>query len=107
VTRTEEEILWEAFDSFELAVGYANRATAPDQLAIDAICMRIVAGVEALNKLTEERRVELFGESWANMRGIRNRVVHSYGYVDPRIILETARDDLPHVLSIITSENEN
>jgi hypothetical protein len=38
-----------------------------DQLVIDAICMRLSAGVEALARLGTETRDRLFGDAWPLM----------------------------------------
>lgn len=71
--RTEQEILEEAFDGFEPAVDYAERA----------------------------RRANRLDQQWNEMRAMRNRIVHGYEFVDADIVLRTAADDVPRVLAII------
>ena len=107
MTRTENEILWEAFDNLELVASYSTRSKTPDQLTLDAIGMRIIAGVESLAKLPDERRDELFGDSWAQMRAMRNRLVHGYEFVDSSIVIRTALEEVPQVMSIIATVLDN
>jgi len=103
VTRTEQEILEEALDSLELVASYVAREDRTKQLVLDAISMRIIAGVEALNKLDPQRREELFGDGWTHMRAMRNRIAHGYEFVDPEVVLETATRDVPRVLETINA----
>jgi uncharacterized protein with HEPN domain len=34
---------------------------------------------------------------WAQMRAMRNRVIHGYFFVDPKIVWTTVKDDLPRL----------
>ena len=49
-----------------------------DQKTIDAICMRLSAGIEALSGLSAADRVALFGDVWTQMWGMRNRIAHGW-----------------------------
>ena len=51
--RQRQELLGDALTHFELMEGYARRNTS-DQLVIDAICMRLSAGLEVLSSLDKE-----------------------------------------------------
>lgn len=64
-------------------------------LVIDAVCMRLSAGIEALVALDPNVREEIFGEVWPLMRGMRNRIEHGYLLVDTTIIRETSIHDIP------------
>lgn len=57
----------------ELANTYADNEDL-NQLVIDAICMRLSAGIEVLARLDSPVRSGLFGDSWQLMWGMRNRV---------------------------------
>ncbi len=35
---------------------------------------------------------------WAAITGIRHRVVHDYGHVDPDIVWDTVQEDVPAIL---------
>ncbi len=75
-----------------------------DQLVIDAICMRLSAGVEALAPLDTATRDRLFGDAWPLMWGMRNRVAHGYLLVDTDIVRRTLEHDIPPILTGIEAE---
>lgn len=62
MTRTPEEALREARTHFALMRQHAESDLA-DQLVIDAICMRLSAGVEALARLDTPTCDRLFGDA--------------------------------------------
>jgi uncharacterized protein with HEPN domain len=75
VIRTPEESLREAQTHSHLMVKHAQ-GDLTDQLVIDAVCMRLSAGVEALARLDTDTRDQLFGNAWPLMWGMRNRIAH-------------------------------
>jgi len=77
VSRTPEEVLRTALIHFERVQQYAAR-NLDDQVVIDAICMRLSAAIEALTKLQPDVAERLFGDAWADMWGMRNRIAHGY-----------------------------
>ncbi len=72
-----------------------------DQLVIDAMCMRLSAGLEVLNRLDPDVRDGLFGEDWPLMWGMRNRIVHGYLLVEPGIVRRTLDIDIPAIVDQI------
>jgi uncharacterized protein with HEPN domain len=60
---------------FEVVADYGS-GDLSDQRTIDAICMRLSAGIEALSGLSDADRVALFGDVWTQMWGMRNRIAH-------------------------------
>lgn len=108
MSRTGRERLLDAERHFQAAVRYAQEPNVIgcegaelDEKTVDAICMRIAAGVESLHALSPERREELFGNAWSRMWGMRNRISHTYSRVEPGVILATVRLDLPPLLAVI------
>ena len=96
MSRTPRERLADAALHLDAAIAYA--ADGPfDEETIDAICMRISAGIEALNALSPSRRNQLFGDQWPAMWGMRNRIAHTYSRVEVAVIIATVRDDLPEI----------
>jgi len=79
---------------------YADRDL-DDQVVIDAICMRLSAGVETLAALEPDFRNKLFGDDWPLMWGMRNRIAHGYMLVSPAIVRQTLHHDLPAIISRI------
>lgn len=97
MNRTSDELLREALVHLELATQYAAAAEF-NQLVVDAICMRLSAGIEVLARLDPDVRTTLFGSDWRLMWGMRNRIAHGYMLVNVDIVTETAQRDLPEIL---------
>jgi len=100
VSRDPAEILRDALAHFEIMQTHAERDL-DDRLVIDAVCMRLSAGIEALAALDPNVREEIFGEAWPLMWGMRNRIAHGYLLVDAAIIQQTVSQDVPSIMSRI------
>lgn len=92
--------LRDALAHFEVMQGYAQRDLS-DQLVVDAVCMRLSAGIEALAGLGVKRRQEMFGVTWTLMWGMRNRIAHGYLLVDEEIVRRTLQVDIPPIVARI------
>ena len=66
MTRKPEESLREAQAHFALMRRHAL-GDLDDQMVIDAVCMRLSAGVEALSRVDHATRERLFGDAWPLM----------------------------------------
>lgn len=106
MTRTPEESLREARTHFVLLFHHAQGDLA-DQLVIDAVCMRLSAGVEALARLDSPTRDRLFGDAWPLMWGMHNRIAHGYLLVDTDIVRRTVEHDIRPILVRIEAELTN
>jgi uncharacterized protein with HEPN domain len=77
-------------------VGAASfEAFAADRKTLDAVLYNLAVIGEAANALAAaigDRHPDL---PWAEMKGMRNIVVHEYFGVSPRILWETVTSDLP------------
>ena len=100
MTRTRDEVLRDALAHLAMTQDYATR-NLDDQLVIDAICMRLSAGLETLATLDASDRQALFGDTWLLMWGMRNRIAHGYLLVDSGIIRQTLHEDIPDILDRI------
>ncbi len=96
MSRTTSERLADATRHLDAAIRYAADGRF-DEKTIDAICMRISAGIEALNALSPSGREQLFGDQWPSMWGMRNRIAHTYSRVEVAVVIATVRDDLPEI----------
>lgn len=105
MSRTTRERLADATLHLDAAIAYADDG-ALDEKTIDAICMRISAGIEALNALSPSRRNQLFGDQWPAMWGMRNRIAHTYSRVEVAVVIATVRDDLPEIRARIRAHLE-
>lgn len=94
MTRNPQHHLATAKYHFSIAVEHGQRELT-DQVTIDAISLRIMAGVDALNELTPEAREALVGDAWRDMRAMRNRIAHAYDTVDSKRLEQTLREDIP------------
>lgn len=98
--RTDIELLGEARYHLSLAQEHAE-ADVESQRGIDAVCMRLAAGIESLSRLDEGTRADLFGGTWPAMWGMRNRIAHGYLLVETRIVRSTVERDVPSILALI------
>ncbi|WP_062465705.1 HepT-like ribonuclease domain-containing protein [Demequina maris] len=103
MNRTDAERIADARLHLATALEYGKPAPL-DQVRIDAICMRIAAGIEALNGLPPTSRDALFGASWPAMWGMRNRIAHTYARVERDVVVATLRDDIPAVIAALDGE---
>ena len=99
-SRTTVQLLSEALEHLEAAETYASRDLT-DQVVIDAIALRLSAGIEALGQLSDAERVGLLGDTWPAMRGMRNRIAHGYAGVAERYLVEVVRSDLPGLVAAV------
>lgn len=88
--RQPRQMLQEAMAHFEVVAEYGS-GDLSDQKTIDAICMRLSAGIEALSGLSADDREALFGDVWSQMWGMRNRIAHGYLLVEPAIVRSPPR----------------
>ncbi|MCL1897954.1 MAG: DUF86 domain-containing protein [Micrococcales bacterium] len=100
MTRQTSETLQEALAHLLLLQEYGKRDLG-DQVVVDAICMRLSAGIESLATLNPVLREQLFGNDWPLMWGMRNRIAHGYMLVDAAIVQETLRLDVPTIIERI------
>ena len=97
MTRSDHEVLQEALTHFDLMLHHAQ-SDVTDQLVIDAVCMRLSAGLEVLDRLDPVVRDGMFGDNWPLMWGMRNRIAHGYLLVEPRVIRSTLDSDIPAII---------
>lgn len=88
MSRNTAEILRDALAHFQILQSHAEKDL-DERLVIDAVCMRLSAGIEALAALDATTREEIFGGMWPLMWGMRNRIAHGYLLVDAVIIRQT------------------
>lgn len=98
MSRTTNETLRDSLAHFEVMQGHAKQDL-DERLVIDAVCMRLSAGIEALATLDPTTREEIFGDDWPLMWGMRNRIAHGYLLVDATIIRQTLAQDIPSIVS--------
>ncbi len=78
-----------------------------DRKTIDAVIRNIEIIGEAANHIPEDIQIRYADIPWAQMRSIRNLLIHEYFGVDIDIIWQTITDDLPDLLKKITAVKSN
>jgi uncharacterized protein with HEPN domain len=104
VKYTEQDVFEEALEHLQLLTQHRQRGGFEDQLVVDAICMRLLAAIDTLSRLPDDRRADLFGGNWLAMRGMRNRLAHTYGNINFGIIAATVEENVPQVVAILSRE---
>jgi uncharacterized protein with HEPN domain len=69
----------------------------------DAVIRRFEIMGEAARRLSPEARAALPGIPWRLVTGMRNILIHDYDDVDVMTLWETARHDLPRLVSRLDS----
>lgn len=78
---------------------------------LDSVCMKLIAigeSVKNLDKITDkELLVNYPTVNWKDVMGMRDIIVHHYFDVDPDMVLQTVREDIPllrDVLQVIKND---
>ena len=74
-----------------------------DELLIDSIMFRIIQVSENNSKLTEQFKTEHADVPWLAIKGMRNKIVHDYGYVDLTIVYDTVVHGMPEMYAKLNS----
>jgi uncharacterized protein with HEPN domain len=70
-----------------------------DTLLFDAVLRNLTVLGEAAGRLDRPWTDRYSDVPWAAITGIRHRVVHDYGHVDPDIVWDTVQEDVPAILN--------
>lgn len=61
---------------------------------------------EAANRVSAEDQQRLTGIPWAQIRGMRNRLIHGYDFVDHHVLCQTLTADLPLLIPALVGAFE-
>ena len=56
---------------------------------------------EAAGRISEERKEGIADVPWREIVGMRNRLIHGYGTIDPDILWAVVHDDLPGLVETL------
>lgn len=59
---------------------------------------------EAANRVSRERQSRIGGVPWAEVIGLRNRIIHGYDQVDFDILWVVVEQDLPPLIRVLEDE---
>ena len=77
-----------------------------DRKTIDAVTRNLEIIGEAARQLSEEDRAQYPQIPWAQIVGLRHRIVHDYFGIDTELIWEIASKDAPELASSLEQHNE-
>lgn len=66
-----------------------------DAKTMKAIVWNIATLGEAAGQVPEAARQAYPGVPWADVRGMRNHIVHAYDRIDPEIVWQVVQEELP------------
>lgn len=66
-----------------------------DPVLIDSVMFRIIQIAENNSKLTQRFQTEHKNVPWMAIKGMRNRIVHDYAFIDLEIVYDTVANSIP------------
>lgn len=79
----------------EYSAGLDFAGWSQDRKTIDAVIRNFEIIGEAAANVPEEIQIRYSDLPWAQLKGIRNLLIHEYFGVDPEILWKTIQEDLP------------
>jgi uncharacterized protein with HEPN domain len=84
------------------AEGLTRAALEQDPKSRDALLHRLLVIGEAASKLSDGFRASRPDVPWRQMIGMRNVIVHQYGFVDLDVVWLAATRDVPELVRLLT-----
>ena len=78
--------------------GKTKDAIVSDELLVDSVMFRIIQIAENNNRLSDGFKASHKEVPWLAIKGMRNIIVHDYGYVDLTIVYDTVSKGIPDML---------
>ena len=101
-----EDILAAISEIEEFVVGCSRAGFVEDRMRVLAVTHLIMIIGEAAKNLApgiEERQSHL---PWRDIRSMRDRIVHEYGSINPRMVWDVATTDLAPLRLALTAERD-
>jgi uncharacterized protein with HEPN domain len=99
-----------AREAYALAQNRSREHLESDRLLNLALVRLLEIIGEAASRISAEQRALYLGIPWSQIIGMRNRLIHSYDFVDFNILWQTIIEDLPPLIAalenILSSEDE-
>jgi uncharacterized protein with HEPN domain len=90
-------------EAAEEAVHFTDGKTFDDFQGNRMLTLSVIKSIEivgeAASRVSEETQTQLPRVSWADIIGMRNRLIHGYFDMNLRIIWETVQTDLPILIT--------
>lgn len=104
MSRTDAELVADALDHIRVLHQHLERSDLDDQTVADAVSLRLASALESLAAGSPALRERVFGDDWHAAWSTRNRIAHSYTYIDLEIIRSTIEHDLPRIERALRAE---
>lgn len=78
-----------------------------DPVLVDSIMFRLIQIAENSDKLTPVFKEKYKNLPWKEVKGMRNRIVHDYGFIDMTIIYDTVSRDIPKMYEEIKNTSQS
>jgi len=75
-----------------------------DKKTLHAVVRNLEILGEAAKKLTQETKSKYPGVEWELIAGLRNRIVHEYFQLDPAILWDTVKNEVPTLIKALGGE---
>ena len=83
--------------------GKSKEEIESDDLPVDSIMFRIIRISENTGKLSEQIKTSHPDVPWLAVKGMRNRIVHAYGYLDMTVVYDTVIRGMPDMYDKLKS----
>ena len=97
--------LGKILDDLEFMMEQTNGKTMDEiennALLLDSIMFRLIQISENSDKLTIDFKTKYKELPWRSIKGMRNRIVHDYGFIDMAIIYDTVINSIPELYNAI------
>lgn len=91
----------------EHAKGKTQDEVEADPVLVDSIMFRLIQIAENSDKLTPAFKEKYKNIPWKEVKGMRNRIVHDYGFIDMTIIYDTVSRDIPKMYDEIKNTSQS
>jgi uncharacterized protein with HEPN domain len=96
-----QHMLDAAREAIEFSIGKGREDLNQDRLLVLGLVKTIEIIGEAGYQVTDETRKKLPNIPWADIIGMRHRLVHAYFSINLDILWRTVQDDLPPLISAL------
>lgn len=82
--RTDSDWLLDALQHLKALKRYLDSDVPDDDMVLDAAALRLSAAIESVSRISDKQRRRVMpDELWREIKGVRNRIAHAYGYTNP------------------------
>jgi uncharacterized protein with HEPN domain len=96
-------------DAAREALAFAENKTRADLYENRLLALGLMKSIEiigeAASKISKDCRQACPEIPWADVIGMRNRLIHAYSDIDPDVLWETVTDDLPSLIPTLEKLN--